>query len=183
MGSVWRPAEADVSIRPGWFYHPAEDARVKTADQLVNLYLSSVGRNSKLLLNVPPTTEGLLHAADVASLTGMHERLQAMFKTNLTRGRNRVSIDGKIKQVDLSAPSTLGFVRLSEDIVRGQTVAKYSVSGYDGTKWVDISAGTTIGYAKIDKITNTTPFRSVKVTVTEATAAPVSVQISAYAPS
>ena len=97
-------------------------------------------------------------------------------------GRNRISIDGKTRQVDLPAPSALGFVRLSEDIVRGQTVAKYSVSGYDGTTWVDISNGTTIGYAKIDKITDTTRFRSVKVTVSEATAAPVAVEISAYAP-
>jgi alpha-L-fucosidase len=52
---VWRPAEADTSIRPGWFYHPAEDDRVRTSEELFDLYLSSVGRNSKLLLNVPPT--------------------------------------------------------------------------------------------------------------------------------
>jgi alpha-L-fucosidase len=181
MGSVWRPAEADVSIRPGWFYHPAEDTRVKTADQLVNLYLSSVGRNSKLLLNVPPTPEGLLHSADVASLTGMHERLQAMFGTKLATGRNLVSIDGRVRQVDLRFPSALGYVRLSEDIVRGQTVARYSVSGFDGTTWVELSSGTTIGYAKIDKITNPATIRRVKVTVSEATAGPVSVQISAYA--
>ena len=180
MGSVWRPAEADVSIRPGWFYHPAEDARVKNAGQLVNLYLSSVGRNSKLLLNVPPTPEGLLHSADVASLTGMHERLQAMFKTNLASGRNTVSLDGRVRQVDLPTPSALGFVRLSEDIVRGQTVAKYSVEGFDGTTWVNLSSGTTIGYAKIDRITSAAAIRRLRVTVSDATAAPVSVQISAY---
>jgi alpha-L-fucosidase len=180
MGTVWRPAEADVSIRPGWFYHPAEDARVKTAGQLVNLYLSSVGRNSKLLLNVPPTPDGLLHSADEASLTGMRERLQAMFKTNLATGRNTVSLDGRVRQVDLPRPSALGFVRLSEDIVRGQTVAKYSVAGFDGTTWVDLSTGTTIGYAKIDRITSTVTVRRLRVTVSEATAAPVSVQISAY---
>ena len=180
MGSVWRPAEADVSIRPGWFYHPAEDARVKNAGQLVNLYLSSVGRNSKLLLNVPPTPEGLLHTADAASLTGMRERLQAMFKTNLATGRNTVSLDGRVRQVDLPTPSALGFVRLSEDIVRGQTVAKYSVTGFDGTSWVDLSSGTTIGYAKIDRISSAVAIRRLRVTVSEATAAPVSVQISAY---
>jgi alpha-L-fucosidase len=181
-GSVWRPAEADVSIRPGWFYHPAEDARVKTAGQLVNLYLRSVGRNSKLLLNVPPTPEGVLHGADVASLQGLHERLQAMFKTNLATGRNQVSMDGRVREVDLPTPSALAYVRLSEDIVRGQTVARYSVSGFEGTRWVDLSSGTTIGYAKIDGITSAVPVRRLKVTVTEATAAPVSVQISAYPP-
>ena len=54
-GGVWRPAEVDTSIRPGWFYHPEEDARLRTADDLVNLYFNSVGLNGKLLLNVPPT--------------------------------------------------------------------------------------------------------------------------------
>jgi alpha-L-fucosidase len=181
-GSVWRPAEADVSIRPGWFYHPAEDARVKTAGQLVNLYLRSVGRNSKLLLNVPPTPEGVLHSADVASLLGLHDRLQAMFAKNLATGRNQVSMDGRVREVDLPTPSALAYVRLSEDIVRGQTVARYSVSGFEGTRWVDLSSGTTIGYAKIDGITSTVPVRRLKVTVTEATAAPVSVHISAYPP-
>src|SRR4051794_9333800 len=68
-GSVWRPAEVDVSIRPGWFYHPAEDDRVRSVDNLLDLYFSSVGRNGKLLLNVPPTREGLLHPTDVARLT------------------------------------------------------------------------------------------------------------------
>src|SRR4029079_8844613 len=63
-GTVWRPAECDVSIRPGWFHHAAEDARVKTADTLMNLYFRSVGRNAKLLLNVPPTKDGLLHPTD-----------------------------------------------------------------------------------------------------------------------
>src|SRR5262249_39585885 len=68
LGRVWRPAEADVSIRPGWFYHPADDSRVRSAANLLELYCSSVGRNSKLLLNVPPSTHGVLHETDVARL-------------------------------------------------------------------------------------------------------------------
>src|SRR5690242_12364215 len=60
-GTVWRPAEVDVSIRPGWFHHAAEDARVRSVDNLVTLYETSVGRNGKLLLNVPPTRDGRLH--------------------------------------------------------------------------------------------------------------------------
>ena len=180
-GSVWRPAEADVSIRPGWFYHPAEDARVKTADQLVNLYLRSVGRNSKLLLNVPPTPEGLIHANDVAQLSLMHTRLQAMFATDLASGRNVISVDGRVKEVTLPAPSPLGFVRLSEDIARGQIVARYLVSGFDGSTWVDLSSGTTIGYAKIDRIVSTATIQRVKVTVIEPEGRTPPVRVSAYA--
>ena len=77
---------ADVSIRPGWFWHPAEDAAVRTVDDLVELYFSSVGRNSKLLLNVPPTREGLLHPTDVANLLEMRRRLDEQFARDLTTG-------------------------------------------------------------------------------------------------
>jgi alpha-L-fucosidase len=64
-GTVWRPGEADVSIRPGWFWHPDQDVRVRGANNLLRLYFRSVGRNSKLLLNVPPTHDGLFHDLDV----------------------------------------------------------------------------------------------------------------------
>src|SRR5260221_3671197 len=86
-GAVWRPGETDTSIRPGWFYHPAEDGRVKPLEQLVELYFTSVGRNSKLLLNVPPTREGRLHPIDVARLVGMRERLTALFHEARTADR------------------------------------------------------------------------------------------------
>ncbi|HEX9085816.1 MAG TPA: alpha-L-fucosidase, partial [Gemmatimonadaceae bacterium] len=82
-GTVWRPAEVDVSIRPGWFYHPAEDDRVRTVDNLESLYFSSVGRNGKLLLNVPPTRDGLLHSTDVARLTQFRARLNSVFEHDL----------------------------------------------------------------------------------------------------
>src|SRR5262249_56639193 len=85
-GSEWRPAEADVSIRPGWFYHPEEDARVRAADNLVDLYCSSVGRNAKLLLNVPPTRDGLLHTTDVARLAAFRSQLDTLFATDLAAG-------------------------------------------------------------------------------------------------
>lgn len=185
-GTVWRPAEADVSIRPGWFYHPAEDGRVKTGDQLVNLYLRSVGRNSKLLLNVPPTPEGLIHDNDATQLAAMQSRLRAMFGTPLTIGRDRVSIDGRQREVTLLSPVPLGFVRLAEDIAQGQAVSKYVISGFDGTNWLELSTGTTIGYAKIDRITSPAAIHRLRVNVTETVAEPESrqpgVRIVAYAP-
>src|SRR6476619_1573424 len=85
MGTVWRPAEVDVSIRPGWFYHPAEDDRVRTVEDLEGLYFSSVGRNGKLLLNVPPTLEGVLHSTDVARLGQLRGRLASLFAQDVAR--------------------------------------------------------------------------------------------------
>jgi alpha-L-fucosidase len=69
-GSVWIPAECDVSIRPGWFYHPEEDSLVKTPDQLWNIYLQSVGRGANLILNVPPDRQGLGLASGPAGRHG-----------------------------------------------------------------------------------------------------------------
>jgi len=88
-GSVWRPGEADVSIRPGWFWHAAEDDKVRTTEDLVDLYFTSVGRNSGLLLNVPPTAEGLFHETDVRRLAQFGERLGATFAHDLAAGRAR----------------------------------------------------------------------------------------------
>jgi alpha-L-fucosidase len=84
--SQWLPAECDVSIRPGWFWHAAENTKVKTPDDLLALYYRSVGRGCNLLLNIPPDRRGLLDETDIASLTTFGERLRATFKTNLAAG-------------------------------------------------------------------------------------------------
>ena len=141
---MWRPGETDVSIRPGWFYHPAEDDKVRSVDNLVDLYFTSVGRNSKLLLNVPPTREGLLHPIDVARLRGMRERLDTLFAVNLRR------------EGDLGRAVPVSIVSLREDITRGQAVARYEVMGSDGGPWKTLSRGTTIGYRKLDRFEPTT---------------------------
>jgi alpha-L-fucosidase len=83
---IWYPAETDVSIRPGWFYHAKEDARVKTPEKLVDIYFSSVGRNGVLLLNIPPDRRGLIHENDAAALAGMRAILDETFRTNLAAG-------------------------------------------------------------------------------------------------
>jgi alpha-L-fucosidase len=134
-GSAWRPGETDVSIRPGWFHHAAEDARVKSPDALVGLYFTSVGRNSKLLLNVPPTRDGLLADADVANLGAMRRKLDALFAEDLTS----------------RSPVTVSIADLREDIANGQSVARYLVEGLTDAGWTTLSTGTTIGYRKLDR--------------------------------
>ena len=153
-GTVWRPGETDVSIRPGWFHHPAEDDRVRTVESLVDLYFTSVGRNSKLLLNVPPTREGLLHATDVARLHEMRSRLDAMF----ARDRYAEVADGR--------PVTISVADLREDIERGQAVARYALEGFDGSAWRELARGTTIGYRRIERFPAATVSR-VRVRVLE----------------
>jgi alpha-L-fucosidase len=154
-GTVWRPGETDVSIRPGWFHHAAEDDRVRSADNLVELYFSSVGRNSKLLLNVPPTRDGLLHATDVARLAGMRELLDATFAEDLR------------PQVEQGRPVTVTLADLREDITLGQAVARYTLEGLVDGQWRELSRGETIGYRKLDRLEPVT-VSGVRVRVDEA---------------
>jgi alpha-L-fucosidase len=185
-GSVWRPAESDTSIRPGWFYHPAEDARVKSVDRLVELYFLSVGRNSKLLLNVPPTRDGLLHETDIARLSGMHARLGALFADDLARrhaGTWRTTGSRTAEgAVDLGRVVTVSIVRLEEPIAGGQCVARYSVQGFTGESWLPLSQGTTVGYAKLDRFEPVRVSR-VRVVIEDAIAPVGEVVLRVFGPS
>lgn len=152
-GQVWRPGETDVSIRPGWFYHAAEDSKVKTADQLVGLYFTSVGRNSKLLLNVPPTRDGLLHDVDVANLAEMRKKLDAMHASERRAGRTewRVERDTAARlTVRFNAPQSISVVELSENIANGQRVSTWSLYA-DGAR-TPVLTGTTIGYKQLRRV-------------------------------
>ena len=166
-GTVWRPGETDVSIRPGWFYHPAENERVKSVDQLVDLYFTSVGRNSKLLLNVPPTRDGLFHFTDVARLQGMRERLDTLFGVD------------RFPEVDAGEPVEVSIADLREDIVNGQSVARYTLSGRVDGRWRDLSSGTTIGYRKLDHIEPVT-VTEVQLAIEDAVGEPGPVSIALY---
>jgi alpha-L-fucosidase len=168
-GSAWRPGETDVSIRPGWFHHSAEDGRVKSVDDLVEIYFTSVGRNSKLLLNVPPTREGLLHDVDVARLQGMRARLDALFAKPV-RLRRPVAWNNQrqgmiVGHIDLGEAREVSVVDLREDITRGQVVTSFALSALDGGDARVLASGTTVGYRRLERIT-TGPVRELQLEVT-----------------
>jgi alpha-L-fucosidase len=181
-GTVFRPAEVDVSIRPGWFYHPAQNERVRSVQNLVDLYCTSVGRNSKLLLNVPPTPDGLLHDTDVARLTGFQESLVALFGNGLGPAlEQRATLAGDraaVIDLDLGRPYPISAVRLAEDIEKGQLVSRYTLEGLGMEGWGILSTGTTIGYAKIDRFPSAAVSR-LRLAITTLDA-PERVQITAY---
>src|SRR5213596_4087311 len=183
-GAVWRPAETDTSIRPGWFYHAAEDDRVKSVEQLADIWFTSVGRNSKLLLNVPPTRAGLLHATDVARLAQLRAQLTSLFAEDFAAGR---PVDWRVTgrrtavaHVDLGKAVTIGLARLEEDIARGQCVARYAIQGTaDGRDWRELARGTTVGYRKVDRF-EPTAARNVRVVVEDAVATPRPLRFGLY---
>ena len=182
-GTVWRPAETDTSIRPGWFYHPAEDEKVKTVDQLTDIWFTSVGHNSKLLLNVPPTRDGLLHATDVARLAALRARLATLLGEDLASGRaSRWRATGPtsaVAEVDLGRTVPVGIARLEEDITHGQCIARYAVQGAVDGEWRELSRGTTIGHCKLDRFVPA-QVRRVRVVVEDAVAAPRPLRIGLY---
>jgi alpha-L-fucosidase len=183
-GTVWRPGETDVSIRPGWFHHPAEDEQVRSAEDLVQLYFSSVGRNSKLLLNVPPARDGLFQPADVTSLLAMRERLDALFARNLVapgparftaRSARTASIE-----VSLRPDANVGIIDLREDITQGQRVAAYRVEVSTGRTWRDVISGTTIGHRKLERV-SVGRIARLRVTIEDAVETPLPLRIACYA--
>lgn len=165
-GSVWRPGESDTSIRPGWFYHPAEDEKVKPVDELVRLYFASVGRNSKLLLNVPPTRAGLLHATDVSRLAELRSALDTLFQDDRAKGRKpgwaKNAADQLVGEVILASEQVVGLVDLREDIAEGQRVAQYRVEGLTRRGWEQLARGNTIGYRRL-QVVSPTPVQRVRV--------------------
>jgi alpha-L-fucosidase len=189
-GSVWRPGEADVSIRPGWFWHRAEDNQVRTAENLVDLYFSSVGRNAGLLLNVPPTADGLFHTTDVARLTEFAERLRATFATNLAvEARRSASVEkakgdgttawtGRV-ELELGRPTTFDVACLEEAIEHGQSVARYSLQAWTGDAWTTLVRGSTIGHKKLDRFPAVTASR-VRLMIDAAIEAPRIANIGLY---
>ncbi len=155
-GTVWRPGETDISIRPTWYHHANEDRRVKPAGTLVAYFFQSVGRNSKLLLNVPPNREGLLSDVDVAAIRNMHTTLRDLFADDLTKGMPQTFLATGLNtgsvEIDLGRPLRVSVIDLREDISKGQSVARYVTEGFANGAWQELSKGTTIGYRALDRV-------------------------------
>jgi len=177
-GLVWYPAETDVSIRPGWFYHSAEDSLVKTPQQLMDIYYTSVGMNSVLLLNIPPNTQGRISPVDSVHLKQFGKLVQHTFTNNLAKGakiscangsNTTALIDGQYhtyfttKGKDTTTTITFNLpksiicnvVALQENIAVGQRVESFTVEYLDSrNQWLKAASGTTIGYKRLLQMPN-----------------------------
>jgi len=160
---VWYPAETDVSIRPGWFYHSQQDTLVKTPNQLMDIYFTSVGRNGVLLLNIPPDRRGLIADADIESLKGFAELRERVFGQNLMASAKVKEETGEgfafIQNITLAKPTAFNVLALQEDILQGQRVEKFVLEAKDVEgQWQEVVTGTTIGYKRLlqfDEVTAT----------------------------
>jgi alpha-L-fucosidase len=211
LGTVWRPGEADVSIRPGWFWRREEDEKVRSVNNLVGLYYASVGHNAGFLLNVPPTSDGLFHDTDVARVRDFGERIRVSFANNRVQGAtpSASSASGRAHgaahvldadpdthwmpsrvptpdapawiELRLAQPTVVACVSLQEAIAEGQHVAYYRVLGRSAGGWRTLSWGTTIGARKLDRV-DSVKVDAVRLEITSAFAAPRIASIGLYEP-
>ncbi len=147
----WYPSEVDVSIRPGWFYHAAEDDHVKSLSHLAQIYFESVGYNSVLLLNIPPDTRGLIHENDVARLQELAAYISQTFSTEYSIGTAR-EITGKCGdsfEIELIENATINTLMLQEDISKGQRIEHFTVEASVNGEWLKIAEGATVGYKRL----------------------------------
>lgn len=173
-GKNWIPAECDVSIRPGWFYHASEDEKVKTPQQLFQLYLKSVGRGASLLLNVPPDRRGLFNEHDSVALIGFKKLRDEAFANNLIKNakvdyknnnvlkstdlltdgnsENFITLDQSQNQgirISFKQKTELNCIALQEPITMGQRVKSFKIIFQNNNQTIKEYDGKTIGRKRI----------------------------------
>ena len=180
FGKQWIPGEIDVSIRPGWFWRESENAQVKSVEQLADIWLTSVGRNALLLLNVPPDTRGRIHEIDSTRLMDFRAWREKVLGVNLAAGAGiRKRARGSIWEITLPEARTVNYVQLQEEIALGQRISGFRVEVEDAGGWRTVAEGTTIGYKRILPVASVTA-RKVRVTITASLARPVLKDIALY---
>jgi alpha-L-fucosidase len=206
-GTVWLPAECDVSIRPGWFYHAGEDEKLKTVEQLMRIYHGSVGRNANLLLNIGVDRRGLVNENDERRLIEFKHARDQAFNNNLARGKASATnvrgrdarfgpekaIDGNSNtywavddgveaaslEIDFGREIEFNTFLAQENIALGQRVRKFSLQAWNGAAWKTIAQQTTIGHKRILRFPAVKTGK-LKFTVESARACPVITNIEIY---
>lgn len=172
---IWYPAEVNTSIRPGWFWHESENDKVRSLEDLLHVYLNSVGGNATFLLNIPPTRDGLFHENDVRRLEELGRYLKAAFQTNLLETAE-LSADNPAADHGIDAirtddydtfysakkgastttvtakwntPVKIGHIVLKENILRSQRVESFAVDVLKDGAFEEVYRGTVIGYKRI----------------------------------
>jgi alpha-L-fucosidase len=207
-GVEWVPPEVDVSIRPGWFYHPAEDGDVKSVERLVDIYEQSIGRGANLLLNIPPDRRGLIPDADAARLREFGRRIAETYETDLARqaaasagqvrggsprfAAGRVNDGGArtywatddgvtsgVITLEWPQPVRVDRVVMQEAIALGQRVEAWTIETELDGRWERLAGGTTIGYKRIARV-GPVATRRVRVTIAKSRACPAIATIGVY---
>ena len=207
-GTHWVPAEVDVSIRPGWFYHESEDTLVKSLSDLMDIYYKSIGRGGSLLLNIPVDHRGLIHERDAERLSEFSNAIKTAFSIEKAAGQsirasNVRSNSGKYKAsnvndrynktywatddsitsasivINFKEPAEIDHFIVQEYIRLGQRIEAFSVEAFVNNQWTEVASGTTIGYQRILKFPVVNT-TNIRFTILKSKACPVISNIELY---
>ncbi len=202
---IWYPAEIDVSIRNGWFYHANDDESVKSPEKLVDIYYNSVGLNGVLLLNIPPDKRGLIHENEVKALRGMKKILDKTFSINFAQSASAKasstkkglhaknilddnletywSAEESVSQasIELAFEKELKFntAMLQENILVGQRIEKFHLEYWNGLGWKTFAEGTTVGYKHLLRFPTITTDK-IKIVIDESRLNPTLASLGLY---
>ena len=206
FGTHWVPGEADVSIRPGWYYHEYEDHKVRSLPELLDMYYNSIGRNTTFLLNFPIDKRGLIHENDVAKLQQLTAKIKEDFAQELAKGSKATAtnvrgigfeathaIDGQKETywatedgqktaaitIELKESTTFNRFLVQEYIALGQRVKAFSLEAKTDKGWQEIATATTIGYKRILRLPETTA-TAIRLIIKDAKASPTISNIELY---
>lgn len=203
---IWYPAEVDVSIRPGWFYHAAEDGKVKSLDKLYKIYLNSVGGNASLLLNIPPDKTGRIPQVDALTLDAFGRMLGREFPVDLLQGARacatseldsehsassvleentsfwQSALDEECPELVLDFDTETAFdsLILQENIRTGQQIEAFDVAIQKGNRWKRIGKYTIIGYKRICRFKKTYRTRKIRIRIRSHRGMATILRVSAY---
>ena len=202
FGTLFSIGEADVSLRPGWFYH--EDQDPKSLEELVEIYFHSVGRGTPLLLNIPPNQDGLFDEKDIRRLYEFAVYRDELYKEDLALGAKVSGLalssdfachhltdeleasswasDAELPiqlELDLGAPKTFDVIELREDLKLGQRIAAFRVQVELDGVWQEFGSGYTVGYKRLLR-GSVVEAQKIRVTITEVQALPLLTKISLY---
>jgi len=207
-GDVWCPGEVNTSIRPGWFYHPYEDSRVKSLPQLLDYFYSAAGRNGSMLLNYPIDKRGLIHENDAKAAKEFRQMIEETFAINLAqkakitatnvRGNSaefdaKKAVDGKkdtywatddnVKTtsmtIDFGKPTTFNRFMAQEYIRLGQRVKSFTIEALVDNEWKQVDKQTTIGYKRILRFPTVTATQ-LRFTITDSKACPLIANVGVF---
>jgi alpha-L-fucosidase len=206
-GKHWMPAECDVSLRPGWFYHASQNSRVKTPYELLDLYYKSVGRGANLDLGLSPNPQGLLDPEDVASLKEFGRIIKQTFAKNLALGATLIATniranntkrwrpeqlldnnrytywatDDQINKpqltLNLVGQKTFNVIRLRENIKLGQRIRAFTVEAYMNGNWKELVSATSIGANRLIRLPQNVTTNKVRLSITQS---PVCIALSDF---
>lgn len=205
-GPIWDPAETDVSIRPGWFWHKDENDQVRSPANLLNLYLGSVGHGSNLLLNVPPDRRGQICEADVTNLTAFRKILDTAYAKNFADGARYTASStfssaygaekaqtgngywaaktddraGAWLQLDLKKPVRFDLIRLREELALGVRVDTFAIEAEQNGQWVMLAQHTCISAQRLIRLKAPVTAKKVRLRIISAAASPAISEFSLY---